>query len=356
MRQLSSKDSLVFLAALVLVFLVAACAPGSKTADQGSGGAASGASAQQKFLPSHGPYCQGQKSDKSFGSMVVGFSQSEQETNPFRSTESDSIRSAAKQNGVKLLYANAQSQEPKQISDIRDLLSRGADALIVAPLLGSGLQSAFTAADNANVPVILIDRQTAGTPCKDYITNIESNFIRQGQIAAQEIAKLTNNNAKIAVLEGTPGASVTNDRTKGFEDAIKGKSGMQIVASQTGNFVRADGQQVMEQIIQANPDINAVYAQNDEMAIGAITALKSAGKNPGQDVKIIGIDGTQDAAKAILTGDLNATVTTNPRFGPKAFEVLKSYLAGEKVPQNIRVKDELVTKNNAQQYLKSGAY
>jgi ribose transport system substrate-binding protein len=288
--------------------------------------------------------------------MVVGFSQSEQETNPFRSTESDSIRSAAKQNGVKLLYANAQSQEPKQISDIRDLLSRGADALIVAPLLGSGLQSAFTAADNANVPVILIDRQTAGTPCKDYITNIESNFIRQGQIAAQEIAKLTNNKAKIAVLQGTPGASVTNDRNKGFEDAIKGKPGMKIVASQTGNFVRADGQQVMEQIIQANPDINAVYAQNDEMAIGAITALKSAGKNPGQDVKIIGIDGTQDAAKAILTGDLNATVTTNPRFGPKAFEVLKDYLAGEKIPQNIRVKDELVTKSNAQQYLKNGAY
>lgn len=340
-----------------LVLFVAACAPGSKTAQQGSGGgAATGAKAQQKFLASHGPYCQGKKSSKSFKDLVVGFSQSEEETNPFRSTESDSIRSAAKQNGVKLLYANAQSQEPKQISDIRDLISRGSDALIVAPLLSSGLQSAFSAADKAGVPVVLIDRQTAGTPCKDYITNIESNFLRQGQIAAKELAKLTNNKAKIAVLEGTPGASVTNDRNKGFENAIKGKSGMKVVASQTGNFVRADGQQVMEQIIQANPDINAVYAENDEMAIGAITALKSAGKNPGQDVKIVGIDGTQDAAKAIMTGDLNATVTTNPRFGPKAFQVLKDYMAGKKVPQNIRVKDELVTKSNAQQYLKSGAY
>lgn len=356
MKALRSRNTLVLLAGFVLVLLVAACAPGSKTAEQASGGAASGAGAQQEFLPTHGPYCQGKKSDKSFGDMVVGFSQSEEETNPFRSTESDSIRSAAKQNGVKLLYANAQSQEPKQISDIRDLVSRGADALIVAPLLSSGLQSAFTAAKNSDVPVVLIDRQTAGTPCEDYITNIESNFVRQGQIAADEIAKLTNNKAKIAVLEGTPGASVTNDRTKGFEDAIKGKSGMQIVASQTGNFVRADGQQVMEQIIQANPDINAVYAQNDEMAIGAITALKSAGKNPGQDVKIVGIDGTQDAAQAIQTGDLNATVTTNPRFGPKAFDVLKDYFAGKKVPQNIRVKDELVTKSNVQDYLKSGAY
>jgi ABC-type sugar transport system substrate-binding protein len=356
MRLVRSRDAVAVLAALVMVLLVAACAPGSKTEEQASGGAATGASAQQEFLPTHGPYCQGKKSNESLADMTVGFSQSEEETNPFRSTESDSIKSAAKQNGVKLLYANAQSQEPKQLSDIRDLISRGADALIVAPLLESGLQDAFTAAREAGVPVVLIDRQTAGTPCKDYITNIESNFVRQGQVAAQEIAKLTNNKANIAVLEGTPGASVTIDRTKGFEDAIKGESGMDIVASQTGNFVRADGQQVMEQLIQANPDINAVYAQNDEMAIGAITALKSAGKTPGKDVKIIGIDGTQDATQAIITGDMNATVTTNPRFGPEAFKVLKEYLAGKKVPQNIRVKDELVTKKNAQQYLKKGSY
>lgn len=362
------------MAVVVALVILAACAPGSKTASQGSnssgggsngsgGGSSSGsttssASVEQSFLPTSGPYCTPPKNitSKNFSNITVGFSQSETETNPFRSTETQSVRTAAQKVGVKLLYANAQSQAPKQISDIRDLLSRGAGALVVAPLQSSGLKSVLDSANSQNVPVVLIDRQTAGTPCKDYITNIESNFVRQANQAAQELDKLTNGKAQIAVLEGTPGASVTNDRTKGFNDYVKQHSGMKVVASQTGNFVRTDGQQVMEQIIQANPNINAVYAQNDEMALGAISALKAAGKNPGKDVKIVSIDGTKDAAQAIVNGNLNATVTTNPRFGPIAMKTLKQYFSGKKVPQAIRVKDKLITPKDAQQYLNNGAY
>ena len=357
------------LMALVAMLMLAACAPGSKTANQGSnqnsggggssgGGTASSGSVEQSFLPTSGPYCTPPKNitSKNFSDITVGFSQSEKETNPFRSTETQSVRTAAKDAGVKLLYANGQSQEPKQISDIRDLLSRGSDALVVAPLQSNGLQSVLDSANKQNVPVVLIDRETAGKPCKDYITNIESNFVRQGKQAAQQLDKLTNGKAQIAVLEGAPGASVTNDRTKGFNDYIKQHSGLKVVASQTGNFVRTDGQQVMEQIIQANPNIDAVYAQNDEMALGAISALKAAGKNPGTDIKIVSIDGTKDAAQAIVNGNLNATVTTNPRFGPIAMKTLKDYFSGKKVPQAIRVKDQLITEKEAKQYLNSGAY
>jgi ribose transport system substrate-binding protein len=120
------------------------------------------------------------------------------------------------------------------------------------------------------------------------------------------------------VLEGTPGASVTIDRTEGFEKGLKQYPNMEIVASQTGEFLRTKGQTVMEQLIQSNPEINAVYAENDEMALGAIQALKDAGKDPGQDVKVISIDGTRQAVQAITTGDINAVIETNPRFGPLA--------------------------------------
>ena len=353
---------------VVSAVLLAACAPGSKTANQGSnsgnnsggggssGSTSSGGSVEQTFLPTSGPYCPGKKNSKDFSSLSIGFSQSEKETNPFRSTETQSVRTAADKYGVKLLYANGQSQEPKQISDIRDLLSRGADGLVVAPLQSNGLQSVLDSAASKNVPVILIDRQTAGKPCKDFITNIQSDFVRQGKQAAEQLDKITNGKAQIAVLEGAPGASVTNDRTKGFNDYLKQHSGLKVVASQTGNFVRTDGQQVMEQIIQANPNINAVYAENDEMALGAISALKSSGKNPGTDIKMVSIDGTKDAAQAIVDGNLNATVTTNPRFGPIAMKTLKQYFAGKKVPQKIRVKDKLITDKDAKQYLNNGAY
>src|SRR3712207_2627578 len=158
----------------------------------------------------------------------------------------------------------------------------------------------------------LFRSETAGTPCEDYITFMGSNFFKQGKQAADLLADFTNEKANVAVLEGTPGASVTIDRTEGFEQQLEEYPNMEIVASQTGEFLRTKGQTVMEQLIQSNPDINAVYAENDEMALGAIQALKDAGKDPGQDVKVVSIDGTRQAVQAIITGDINAVIETNP--------------------------------------------
>jgi ABC-type sugar transport system substrate-binding protein len=201
------------------------------------------------------------------------------------------------------------------------------------------------------VPVFLIDRETAGTPCEDYITFMGSNFFEQGEKAADILADLTNEKAEVAVLEGTPGASVTIDRTEGFEKGLKQYPNMEVVASQTGEFLRTKGQTVMEQLIQSNPEINAVYAENDEMALGAIQALKDAGKNPGQDVKVVSIDGTRQAVQAITTGDINAVIETNPRFGPLAFDTFEKFLAGKPIPQKIIVQDDIYTTENAQEKL-----
>ncbi len=126
---------------------------------------------------------------------------------------------------------------------------------------------------------------------------------------------------------------------------------MEIVASQTGEFLRTKGQTVMEQLIQSNPDIDAVDAENDEMALGAIQALKDAGKDPGTDAKVISIDGTRQAVQAIITGDINAVIETNPRFGPLAFDTIDEFLAGKPIPQKIIVQDDIYTKKNAQESL-----
>src|SRR5215212_565534 len=331
--RLTRIASLIAAAVVGLVLIVACSPPGAKT--EGQGGGSGGKKAQQDIAQASGNVCKVKPPDLKLQDAVVGFSQSEKEVNPFRIAETESIRSEAS----------------KQISDIRDMIAQGVDAIIVAPLLEEGMDPALNAAKEAGVPVFLIDRETAGKPCEDYITFMGSDFYKQGKQAADLLANSTNEKAQVAVLEGVPGASVTIDRTEGFEKQLKQYPDMEIVASQTGQFVRTTGQTVMEQLIQSNPDIDAVYAENDEMALGAIQALKDAGKDPGQDVKVVSIDGTEQAVQAIITGDINAVIETNPRFGPLAFDTIEDYLAGKPIPQKIIVQDDIYTKKNAQEKL-----
>jgi ribose transport system substrate-binding protein len=345
----SMRIVILLAAAVVGLALIAACAPpGAQTETQGGGGE----KAQQDVAKASGDVCKVNPPDLKLKDAVVGFSQPEKEVNPFRIAETESIRSEAKERGIKkLVYTNANSQASKQISDIRDMIAQDVDAIIVAPLLEEGLDPALNAAKQAKVPVFLIDRETAGTPCEDYITFMGSNFLEQGKRAADIMADLTNEKAKVAVLEGTPGASVTIDRTDGFEQGLKQYPNMEIVASQTGEFLRTKGQTVMEQLIQSNPEIDAVYAENDEMALGAIQALKDAGKDPGKDVKVVSIDGTRQAVQAIISGDINAVIETNPRFGPLAFDTIEKFLAGKPIPQKIIVEDDVYTPKNAEEKL-----
>src|ERR671920_2034954 len=246
----------LLLAVFAAVVLVACSPPGAKSGQSAGGG---GEKAQQDIAQASGDVCKVKPPNLKLEDAVVGFSQSEKEVNPFRIAETESIRSEAKKRNIKeLVYTNANSQASKQISDIRDMIAQDVDAIIVAPLLEEGMDPALSAAKQAGIPVFLIDRETAGTPCEDYITFMGSNFFKQGKRAADLLANFTNEKAQVAVLEGTPGASVTIDRTEGFEKQLKKYPNMEIVASQTGEFLRTKGQTVMEQLIQSNPDINAV--------------------------------------------------------------------------------------------------
>ncbi|MFC8536137.1 ABC transporter substrate-binding protein [Streptomyces sp. NPDC057249] len=280
---------------------------------------------------------------------VVGFSQSEKEANPFRIAETQSIKDEAKKIGVKkLLTTNAQSQLSKQISDIQDMLAQGAQFLIVAPLNSDGLEPALKAAAAKKVPVLTVDRKLNATACKDYVAFLGSDFVEQGKRAADAMIKATGGKGKVAILLGSSGNNVTTDRTKGFVDQLKAKApDMEIVAQQTGEFARDKGQQVTEQLIQSKPGITAIYAENDEMGLGAVTAVKAAGKKPGKDIKIVSVDGTRNAVQAIVNGEYNAVIESNPRFGPLAFATAQKFYGGEEIPENVIISDRSYDESNA---------
>ncbi|MDW4917140.1 ABC transporter substrate-binding protein [Streptomyces californicus] len=344
---------------LATALAAAGCAK-SETSDNAGGD--SGQAAQEAKTPdsSSGSGCKLETygaPELDLKDAVVGFSQSEKEANPFRIAETRSIRDEAKKVGVKkLLTTNAQSQLSKQISDIQDMLSQGAQFLIVAPLNSDGLEPALKAAAAKKVPVLTIDRKVNSTACKDYVAFLGSDFVEQGKRAADAMIKTTGGKGKVAILLGASGNNVTTDRTKGFVDQIEAKApGLEIVAQQTGEFARDKGQQVMEQLIQSKPDITAVYAENDEMGLGAVTALKAAGKKPGKDVKIVSVDGTRNAVQTLVNGEYNAVIESNPRFGPLAFATAQKFYAGEAIPENVIIADRAYDESNAEKSL-GGAY
>jgi ribose transport system substrate-binding protein len=283
--------------------------------------------------------------------FVVGFSQMESD-NPWRIAETKSLRDEAAKRGVDLVVTDAQGQTAKQVSDVEDLIARRVSVILLAPREFEGLAPALQAAKAAKIPVILVDRAAKGAPGTDYVTLLASNFVEQGQRAAEWLATATGGKAGIVELSGTPGASVAADRGQGFRDGIAKYPGMKILASQTGNFTRAQGERVMQNLAQSlGKQITAVYAHNDEMALGALQALKEAGRKPGQDVIVVSVDGQRAALEAINAGELGATVESNPRFGPLAFETIDKVRKGEQVPPKILLTDRLFDKKNAAQFV-----
>jgi ribose transport system substrate-binding protein len=290
---------------------------------------------------------------KKNGKILVGFSQMEN-NGPWRIAETQSIKDEAAKRASKfdLIVTDAQGQTAKQVSDVEDLIARRVDVILLAPREFEGLGPALQAAKEAKIPVILIDRIAAGTPGQDYVAFVGSDFIEEGRRAGEWLDKQSKGKAGIVELTGTSGASVAQDRSQGFKNAIQGSPDMKIIASQTADFTRATAQKVMENIIQAKgKEITAVYAHNDEMALGAIQALKDAGLKPGQDVLVVSVDGEKDALKAVARGEMNVTVECNPRFGPIAFDTIEKYLAGDKVPPKIILQDRFFDSSNAAQFV-----
>ncbi len=279
----------------------------------------------------------------------VGFAQTES-NNPWRIAQTESMKAEAAKLGYQLVYTDAAGSAAKQVADVNSMIAQGVDVIFLAPREEKPLIPAVMAAKKAGIPVILLDRSVdpkLAKAGKDYLTFIGSDFIKEGQRVAEWLAKNANGKKKIIELEGTTGSSPANDRKKGFDDAIKAAGGFEIVASQSGDFARDKGRQVAEALLQAHPDADIIYAHNDEMAIGAISAIEAAGKVPGKDILVLSIDGGKEAVQAVVDGKIGAVVECNPRFGPKAFETMARYAKGEKIEPWVINNDKFYDSSNA---------
>jgi ABC-type sugar transport system substrate-binding protein len=285
------------------------------------------------------------------GEFVVGFSQMESD-NPWRIAQTRSLREEAAKRGVELVVTDAQGQTAKQVSDVEDLIARRVNLILLAPREFEGLAPALQSAREAKIPVILVDREAAGIAGQDYVTFLGSNFVEQGRRAAEWLAQATGGKASIVELSLTPGSSVARDRAAGFREGIARHPGMKIIASQTGDASRAKGERVMQNVAQSlGPEITAVYAHNDEMALGAIQALEVAGRRPGKDVVVVSVDGQRAALEAIVAGELGATVESNPRFGPLAFNTIEQLRQRQPIPPKILLTDRLFDESNAASFI-----
>ncbi|MBB5149366.1 MULTISPECIES: ribose ABC transporter substrate-binding protein RbsB [Ureibacillus] len=269
------------------------------------------------------------------GAVKVGFSISTL-NNPFFVTLSEGAKAVSEENGVELVIVDAQDDASKQASDVEDLIQQGIDLLLINPVDSSAVGSAVESANAAGIPVITVDRSADSG---EVISHIASDNVAGGKLAGEYLLELAGEGAKVAMLEGVPGSSAARDRGAGFLEAVEGK--VDLVSSQTANFNRSEGLSVMENMLQAHPDIEAVFAQNDEMALGAIEAISAAGK----DIIVIGFDATDDAVKKVEEGVMAATVAQKPEeIGKIAVETAIKYLNGESVEEFVPVDLELVTK------------
>ena len=334
--------------ACLLAAMLAAC--GQAPASNGGGSASSSGSSSGGNASSS---CSSPPKLAKKDHYKVGFSQNAS-NNPWRLAETASIKSEASKRGDQLVFADAANSGSKQVSDVENMVAQKVDVILLAPITETALIPAIKQARAACIPVILLDRDVdhnLAKPNADYVTFIGSDFVQQGKRVADWLIKQTNGNAKIIELEGTTGASPAINRKKGFDDEIKSQANMKILASQDGDFTRDTGRKVMQTLLQSHPDVTAVYAHNDEMAIGAIAALKAAGKQPGKDVIVCSIDGEKDGLNAIIAGEEGTVVQSSPFFGPVSFQTIDQYAAGTKLDDWIVVKDQQFTKDNAQQNL-----
>jgi simple sugar transport system substrate-binding protein len=288
--------------------------------------------------------------------LVVGFSQIGAES-AWRTAETRSIEDEAKKRGVTLRSSDAQGKEENQIKALRNFIAQGVDAIILAPKVETGWEPVLKEVKRAKIPVILVDRGIKVSDESLYTTLIASDFVEEGRLAGEWLAKKLNGKGNIVELQGTPGAAPAIDRKKGFAEVIAKNPGMKIIKSQTGEFERAKGKQTMEAFLKAEgKNINAVYAHNDDMAIGAIQAIEEAGMKPGTDIIVVSIDGVKGAFEAMVAGKLNCTVECNPLLGPAAFDAIAAVKAGKTVPKKTIVKDEVFDQSVARDVIGSRKY
>lgn len=279
--------------------------------------------------------------------LVVGFAQTGAES-AWRTANTNSMKSEAEKRGIDLKFSDGQGKQENQIRALRSFVAQGVDAIVVSPLVETGWDPVLREAKRAGIPVVIMDRKIQTEDESLFACFIGSDLYNQGALAAEWLVKNANGKTKIVELQGTPGSSAANERRKAFGDAIAGSPSFRIIDSQSGDFRRSGGKEVMEALIKKHGrEIEIVYAHNDDMALGAVQAIEEAGLKPGTDVIILSIDAIKEGVQAVVDGKINLVVECNPLFGPKIYDTIAKLKAGESVERSSYNVDEVIDATNA---------
>jgi ABC-type sugar transport system substrate-binding protein len=282
-------------------------------------------------LPIPAAFAQGSK-------IVLGFSQVGAESE-WRTANTESIKSSAKDAGIELKFSDAQQKQENQIKAIRAFIAQKVDVIAFSPVVASGWGTVLREAKAAKIPVILSDRAVDEKDDSLWVSFMGSDFVEEGRRAGRWLVEKTKGSTtpvNIVELQGTVGSAPAIDRKKGFEEIIKADPKFKVIRSQTGDFTRAKGKEVMEAFLKAEgKKINVLYAHNDDMAIGAIQAIEEAGMKPAKDIIIISIDAVKGAFEAMIAGKMNVSVECSPLLGPQLMAAVKDLKAGKTLPKRI---------------------
>ncbi len=268
----------------------------------------------------------------------VGFSQLGAESD-WRVASTVSIKGACEEAGYDLIFSDAQQKQENQIKALRSFITQEVDVIAFSPVVESGWDEVLEEIRDAGIPLILVDRSTDNPDDSLWVTFMGSDFTLEGMKAGEWLVDYLVANGRdgeeinVVELQGTVGSAPANDRKAGFEEAIKANANIKITKSQTGDFTRTLGKEVMESFLKSGDKIDVLYAHNDDMALGAIQAIKDAGLKPGEDIIVIGVDAVKGAFEAMVAGEMNVTVECNPQLGPQLVEAIEMLMNGETLPK-----------------------
>lgn len=285
----------------------------------------------------------------------VGFAQLWEDKGPWRDANTASMKDEAEKRGYELVFDPGTSADPaEQVARMQALIDAKVDAIFIAPHDETVLAPSVVAARRACIPTFLVDRavdDSVAVPGEDYVSYLASDFRREGEQAAEWLIAATEGKANIIELEGTVGSSPGVQRKQGFDDLIATEPGMKILASESADFNENEGYEATLELVAKHPTVDVIYSHNDAMSFGVITALEELGKVPGEDIRIVSIDGTKKATQYIIDGKIDVVVECNPKFGPIAFDTMEAYARGEDVPLRISNVDRVFDETNAEDYL-----
>ncbi|KDA06711.1 LacI family transcriptional regulator [Microbacterium sp. CH12i] len=303
------------------------------------------------------PAAGGSSEPKAVGDLVVGFAQVGAESG-WRTANTKDVQAAFADAGIELKFSDAQQKQENQIKAIRSYIQQGVDYIAFSPVVETGWDAVLNEAKAAGIPVILTDRAVDSKDTSLYVSFLGSDFIEEGkkagEWAVEEFADADS--VKVVQLEGTTGAAPAIDRAEGFAEVVGKDDKFETVASQTGDFTRAGGLQVMEALLKSNPDIDLVYAHNDDMGLGAIEAIEAAGLVPGVDIKIVTVDAVKDGMQALADGKINFIVECSPLLGAQLVDIVKTLNDGGTVEPRIVTEETTFTKEQAIEALPDRQY